>query len=134
MKVQRLDHITITSTDPAASVRFYKEILGLVPVVEWSDEITMLEAGGTFIAIAHWASGKPLSSQPAITVDHFALRVDRETYLAAPAELAAKGVAVDHESDHGICRSLYFRDPDQHLVELTCYELRGAEAKMPRVL
>jgi catechol 2,3-dioxygenase-like lactoylglutathione lyase family enzyme len=73
MKVQRLDHITITSMDPAASVRFYQEILGFVPVYEWTGDVTMLEAGGTFIAIAHWAVGSAPSAQPAITVDHFAL-------------------------------------------------------------
>jgi catechol 2,3-dioxygenase-like lactoylglutathione lyase family enzyme len=130
LRVEQLDHITITSSDPARSVRFYADILGMQPSHEWPGEITMLKSGGTFVAIAYWAQGKAPAPQPSITVDHFAFRVDRATFERAPNELREKGVAIDHESDHGICRSLYFRDPDGHLVELTCYELTGVN--MPR--
>jgi catechol 2,3-dioxygenase-like lactoylglutathione lyase family enzyme len=132
LHVAQLDHITITSSDPARSARFYAEVLGLEPSYEWPGEITMLKSGSTFLAIAHWAHGKSSTEQPAITVDHFAWRVDQKTYESAPGELRAKGIAIDHESDYGICRSLYFRDPDGHLVELVCYELTGAQEKMPR--
>jgi catechol 2,3-dioxygenase-like lactoylglutathione lyase family enzyme len=131
MRVGQLDHLTVTSRDPEQSIRFYTEVLGMERSYEWAGEITMLKAGGTFLAIAYWAKGSDASRQPAITVDHFAFRVDRATYEGARAELDAQGVVIDHESDHGICRSLYFRDPDGHLVELVCYELTGAEAKKP---
>ena len=40
-------------------------------------------------------------------------------------------IEVDHESDHGIEQSIYFREPDGHVVELACYELRGKSEKMP---
>jgi catechol 2,3-dioxygenase-like lactoylglutathione lyase family enzyme len=131
LRVGQLDHLTLTSRDPEKSIRFYTEVLGMERSYEWASEITMLKAGGTFLAIAHWAKGSDAIQQPAITVDHFAFRVDRGTYEAARAELLAHGVTIDHESDHGICRSLYFRDPDEQLVELVCYELSGAAAKMP---
>jgi catechol-2,3-dioxygenase len=95
-------------------------------------EVTMLMSGpSTALAIAWWAKGKARTSQPAITVDHFAFRVDTETYLRARAELTAHRVEVDHESDHGIEQSLYLRDRDGHLVELACYEIQGKAEKMP---
>jgi catechol 2,3-dioxygenase-like lactoylglutathione lyase family enzyme len=132
LHVAQLDHITITSSDPTRSIRFYTEVLGMELTYEWQDEITMLRSGNTFVAIAHWAKGKAPADQPAIAVDHFAFRVERSTYERAPEALRAKGIPIDDESDHGICRSLYFRDPDGHLVELVCYELIGAKEKMPR--
>jgi catechol 2,3-dioxygenase-like lactoylglutathione lyase family enzyme len=131
LRVGQLDHLTITSRDPAKSIQFYSDILGMERSYEWPGEITMLRSGSTFLAIAHWAKGREATPPPAITVDHFAFRVDRPTYESARAELSQQGVVIDHESDHGICRSLYFRDPDGHLVELVCYELAGAAAKMP---
>jgi catechol 2,3-dioxygenase-like lactoylglutathione lyase family enzyme len=134
LQVLQLDHITITATDPQRSVRFYAEVLGMEPCWNWPGEITMLRSGSTFIAIAHWATGEAASEPPPITVDHFAFRVDRATYERAPVELRDLGIPVDHESDHGICRSLYLRDPDGHLVELVCYELTGAGGTMPRNL
>jgi glyoxylase I family protein len=131
LKIQSLDHITITSRDPLRSVSFYRDIFGLQPVYEWPGEITMLRCGDTYLAIAWWQQGKGGSEQPPITVDHYAFRVTAETFSAAKTELARHGVRLDHESDHGICQSVYFRDPDGHLVELTCYELQGGSAKMP---
>jgi catechol 2,3-dioxygenase-like lactoylglutathione lyase family enzyme len=131
MRVAQLDHLTITSTQPERSIRFYTSVLGMEPAYEWPGEITMVRSGDTFLAIAHWAKGQSGSERPPIGVDHFAFRVDRDTYLRARTELDRAGVVVDHESDHGICHSLYFRDPDGHLVELVCYELEGAPDKQP---
>jgi catechol 2,3-dioxygenase-like lactoylglutathione lyase family enzyme len=132
LRVEQLDHLTITARDPERSLRFYRELLGMVPCYEWGDELTMLRSGSTFLAVAHWARGQAPALQPPITVHHFAFRVDRATYERAPAELAAAGVAIEEESDHGVCRSLYFRDPDGHLVELACYQLTSD--KLPRLL
>jgi catechol 2,3-dioxygenase-like lactoylglutathione lyase family enzyme len=133
LRTVSLDHITITSADPEGSIRFYTELLGLERGPQWPGEVTMLMSGvSTALAIAWWAKGKARASQPPITVDHFAFRVDEETYARARAELAARRVEVDHETDHGIEQSLYFRDPDGHLVELACYEIQGKAEKMPR--
>jgi catechol 2,3-dioxygenase-like lactoylglutathione lyase family enzyme len=134
LKTIQLDHLTITASDPEASIRFYTSLLGLERGPEWPGEITMLKSGAsTALAIAWWAKGKMPAQQPSITVDHFAFRVDAETYLRAREELTAHGVRLDHESDHGFEQSIYFRDPDGHLVELACYELHGKPEKMPRI-
>jgi catechol 2,3-dioxygenase-like lactoylglutathione lyase family enzyme len=131
LRLQRLDHVTITTRDVARSVAFYRDLLGLLPGPEWPGEVTMLACGDSYLAIAHWAEGAKVAPQPAITVDHLAFRVDAASYRRATAELLAAGVAIDHESDHGICQSLYLRDPDGHLVELCCYDIPGRPEKLP---
>jgi catechol 2,3-dioxygenase-like lactoylglutathione lyase family enzyme len=131
VKVEGLDHVAITARDPRRSIRFYTEVLGLTPECEWPEQVTVLRAGTTRVAIAWSSAGKEPGEMPAIAIEHFAFRVDRESFERARAEL---GAYFDHESDHGIYRSLYLRDPDGHLVELACYEIAGTAAKMPRAL
>jgi catechol 2,3-dioxygenase-like lactoylglutathione lyase family enzyme len=48
---------------------------------------------------------------------HVAFRVDREQFDRARAELPAAGIEPRFE-DHGSVHSLYFPDPDGHVVEL----------------
>ncbi len=91
----------------------------------------MLRCGPTYLALGTWAEGEERGPASPIGVDHFAFRVDADTYVRARTELPAAGVAIDHESDHGINQSLYFRDPDGNLLELACYELIGAAERMP---
>jgi catechol 2,3-dioxygenase-like lactoylglutathione lyase family enzyme len=53
---------------------------------------------------------------------HVAFRVDRASFEEARAELQRAGLDV-HFEDHGIARSIYVRDPDGHVIELTTYEV-----------
>jgi catechol 2,3-dioxygenase-like lactoylglutathione lyase family enzyme len=132
LRLEGIDHVTVTSADPERSVRFYRDVLGLAPDVEWPGDLSMLRCGATRVAIGHWARGAAAVSQPAITVHHFAFRVDAASYAGARAHLERANVPIDGEEDHGNCRSLYFRDPDGHQLELVCYELTGAPDRMPR--
>jgi catechol 2,3-dioxygenase-like lactoylglutathione lyase family enzyme len=131
LKVSYLEHLTIVVRDVARSVRFYKEVLGLEDGPVWQDELVMLRCGPTYLAIGAWGEGKQRGPRSPIGVDHFAFRVDAATYQRARHELPARGVEVEYESDHGINQSLYFRDPDDNILELACYELQGAAHKMP---
>ena len=131
LNLNHLDHITITSSDPERSVHFYSEVLGLERDLEWPGELTMLRCGSMCVAIAWWTKGSPQEQQPAIKIDHFAFRVDKDTYAKARAHLEGHGVSIDNEVDQGICQSLYFRDPDGNKLEFACYELVGDPGKMP---
>jgi len=134
LDIQGLDHVAITTSDPARSVAFYRDVVGLKPAHEWPGEVTMLKCGSSYFAIAWWNRGKSGANQPPITVDHFAFRLTAKAYQAAKAELARLGVPLEREADYGIARSLYIRDPDGHSVELTCYEVEGTTGTMPRHL
>jgi catechol 2,3-dioxygenase-like lactoylglutathione lyase family enzyme len=50
---------------------------------------------------------------------HIALEVTREHMLAMQAKGKAAGLEVRGVSDHGIIESIYFRDPNGYVIELT---------------
>jgi glyoxylase I family protein len=53
-------------------------------------------------------------------VQHLALRVaDEEALLRNKRRIESHGVEVLGPVDHGICKSIYFFDPNGHRLELT---------------
>ena len=73
---------------------------------------------------------------------HIALEVDRPTLEAKFAEGKAAGIETRGISDHGFIHSIYFRDPNGYVIELTTKTtehdramdpaLNGARAKLDR--
>src|SRR5258705_1352337 len=52
-------------------------------------------------------------------VQHLALRVpDEETLLRSKARIESHGIEVVGPVDHGMCKSIYFFDPNGHRLEL----------------
>lgn len=51
---------------------------------------------------------------------HIALEVDREHMMAMKAKAEKLGMDVRGVSDHRFIHSIYFRDPNGYVVELTC--------------
>jgi catechol 2,3-dioxygenase-like lactoylglutathione lyase family enzyme len=64
------------------------------------------------------------SSHRELRMLHLAFRANRENFLAAQHELEKRGIKFEFQ-DHEISHSIYFRDPDGHLLEITTYELDG---------
>ena len=50
---------------------------------------------------------------------HIALEVDETTLNAMFAKGKAQGIHTRGVSDHGFVRSIYFRDPNGYVIELT---------------
>jgi catechol 2,3-dioxygenase-like lactoylglutathione lyase family enzyme len=73
---------------------------------------------------------------------HIALEVDRATLAAMFAKGRAAGIETRGVSDHGFIDSIYFRDPNGYVIELTCKRpghdaamdpaTNGARAKLDR--
>ena len=113
-----LDHVALGVSDQAASVVWYRRLLGLVPVFEeeWRGVPAMVVGpDGTGLALFQAGEGRATGFR------HVAFRVDREQYEAAKTTLAAEGIALQ-EQDHDVSWSIYFRDPDGVELELTTYE------------
>ena len=120
-----LDHVAIGVADVARSQSFYADVVGLERAHEEWDTPVVMAAAGSGVAIfprdLHPGEGDQ-DAVPATRILHIAFRVDREGFDAAGAELADRGMSTTL-SDHGIAHSIYFEDPDGHLLELTTYEV-----------
>jgi len=79
-------------------------------------------ADGSYVAFFELPESPAMGRDEATPqwVQHLALRVDDEAALLRnKARLESHGVEVLGPVDHGICRSIYFFDPNGHRLELT---------------
>ena len=130
-RVNALDHVAIRVSDLSRAKTFYQCVLGLIDADSdaWGGVPTLLftsEAGsGTGIALfpaEHEADPDEPGRKGLAGYDHFAFRVDDDAFDEAVMHLQALGV--EHQcKDHGdLCRSVYFKDPDGHQLEITAYK------------
>lgn len=120
IRLRRLDHVSLNVTDRARSIAWYRDVLGLPQLNEPTDDdepVFLGEPGlqfGLFQAQRESPAREPESSG----LRHVALVVD--DLAAARRRLREHGVPFD-DADHGNALSVYFRDPDGHVLELTTY-------------
>lgn len=119
-----LDHIALVVADMARSVAWYEDVLGMerrfADVWDGEGDPVVLCNGDACVALFEPVEGDAVA--PDGVSRHFAIRLDRASFDAVRAALAAR--AIDAELwDHTICHSLYIRDPDGHQVELTTYHV-----------
>lgn len=126
-KLQGLLETALYAADLAQARRFYEDILGLQPMVADTrlaayaiapaQVLLLFQAGATATTVelpsgtipGHDGSGRV----------HFAFAIATEDLARWEAHLQACAVAIEgrtHWPQGG--HSIYFRDPDQHLVEL----------------
>jgi catechol 2,3-dioxygenase-like lactoylglutathione lyase family enzyme len=134
----RLHHTAYVSKDLEKTRAFYEDVIGLPLVATWreSDELFgalrtychcffELEDGSAlaffqFVNAADQAQfGPPMPDTP---FHHIALNVDAATQDAIAARIARAGYTEPdtYVLEHGYCRSLYVKDPNGMIVELTC--------------
>lgn len=119
--VRGLNHAVLLVRDLARSREFYTTVLGF-GVVSQGDGLVLLRAAGSdnhhdlgLIALGDRAQVPPPN---AIGLYHLAWEVPTVEALAtAVPVLSARGALVGI-SDHGVSRSVYGRDPDDHEFEL----------------
>jgi catechol 2,3-dioxygenase-like lactoylglutathione lyase family enzyme len=115
-QIDFLDHVAILVQDMERSAQWYEEVLGMdrVQPEEWKPFPIFMLAGNTGVAIF------PEKESQAAMVDHFAFRVDGESFEAAQVHLEKLNIPFRLE-DHTYFQSIYLQDPDQHKVELTTF-------------
>ena len=125
MRIDRLDHRVLTVADIDATVAFYTRVLGL-EVVTFGAGRTALAFGRSKINL-HRAGHEfePKASRPTPGSADLCL------IAAGPLEqviedLAAHGIPVEEgpverTGATGPILSVYFRDPDQNLIEVSTY-------------
>src|SRR4051794_18668272 len=132
VKVHALDHLVINVADVARSAAWYREVLGM--------EITVFDPGGgrtprtSLVFGSQKINVRPRDADKVewFTADHETAGSDDLCLLtgAAPAaviaHLNACGVAIEQgpvakQGARGTLRSVYCRDPDGSLIEISSY-------------
>ena len=121
-KIDFLDHVAIRVRDLDASVAWYKNVLGLTKyqLPEWGAFPIFMMAGTSGVALFPAREADPLldPESPNVRIDHFAFHVGSGDFKGAMDHFQSLGLDFDYQ-DHHYFHSLYLRDPDGHIVELT---------------
>jgi len=141
--IKGLHHNAYRCRDSEETRRFYEDFLGL-PLAD-AFEITATKTGretrvlhsfyrlgdGSFLAFFE-APDRPFDFKDQHDFDlHIALEVEPATLEATMEKGKAAGLQTRGVSDHGFIRSIYFRDPNGYVIELTA-RTEGAEAYAER--
>ena len=129
--IEGLHHNAYRCRDSEETRRFYEDFLGLrlasaLPITTTKTGRganvlhTFYEMGdGSYLAFFE-APEQPFEFKPQHDFDlHIALEVDRATLEEMFARGKAAGIETRGVSDHGFIDSLYFRDPNGYVIELT---------------
>ena len=125
VRIDRLDHLVLTVADIDATVEFYTRVLGMQAVTFGAgrtalgfgrSKINLHRAGHEFEPKAHRPT--PGSADLCLIADGSLDQVIEE--------LAGRGVPieegpVERTGATGPIRSVYFRDPDRNLIEVSTY-------------
>lgn len=114
--------------DLSRAVAFYRDVLGLAPMTgdparfqafdSGAGRVLLLfKRGGTLVPTT--VPGGIIPPHDGTGPHHLGLAIPAESYGPWLARLRARGIAIESEArwERG-GRSLYFRDPDGHLLEL----------------
>lgn len=126
--IDHIDHIVLTTRDKEGCIRFYTQVLGMkltrfkTPTEEriafsfGSQKINLHEWGREFTPRAHVAAPGTLDLCfiAAVPLESVIERLDREKIRIIEGPVAKTGA-------QGPIRSVYVRDPDLNLVEISVY-------------
>jgi catechol 2,3-dioxygenase-like lactoylglutathione lyase family enzyme len=125
MLINHLDHLVLTVTDLDVTARFYTEVLGM-QAQTFGEGRRALVFGGSKINL-HQAGREfePKAQRPTPGSADLCLIVDDPLDVVAE-QLSAHGIPiiegpVERTGAQGLMRSVYLRDPDGNLLELSNY-------------
>lgn len=126
-RIRRVLETALYVRELARSTAFYRDVLGL-EVMTGSDRFTALDAGDGTVLLLFLEGGTTEGLEtPGGTIPshdgrgpaHFAFAIDAGDLDPWREALGAAGISVESEVEWAAGgTSLYFRDPDDHLVEL----------------
>jgi len=130
-KIKKVGHVVLGVRDPARSVKFYTEVLGM-ELVKVLDDMQM--AFFSFgerdhdIAVIKVPDEQPVGSSG---LAHTALEIegDQEQLRELYERLKRYDARVEFTADHVLTKSVYFFDPDGNRLEIFSQELPSTSAK-----
>ncbi len=135
MKIQRFHHVAYRCRDARETVEWYRKHLNMefvlaiaedrVPSIKAADPYMhmFMDAGnGNILAFFEIPNSPPMGRDPNTPdwVQHICFKIDGDetVLLETKARLEAAGIEVVGVTDHTIFKSIYFRDPNGHRLEL----------------
>jgi catechol 2,3-dioxygenase-like lactoylglutathione lyase family enzyme len=128
-RIVAIDHIVLNVSDVERSLAFYEQILGLPAerVAAWRrGELRFPSVRVSDSTIIDLVKASERAPEDALNLAHFCLVTDAEDLGTIQRELEAAGVTIERgpgmrSGARGNALSLYFRDPDNNLIELRTY-------------
>ena len=134
MKIQRIHHVAYRCKDAKETVEWYQKYLDMrfilaiaeneVPSTKEPDPYMhiFLDAGqGNVLAFFELPTKPEMGRDPNTPAwtQHLAMEVESvDVLMSVKAKLEADGISVVGPTDHTIFKSIYFRDPSGHRLEL----------------
>jgi catechol 2,3-dioxygenase-like lactoylglutathione lyase family enzyme len=125
MHISNIDHLVLTVKDIDATVRFYESVLGMIPDT-FGEERVALKFGNQKINLhKHGHEYEPKANKPIPGSEDLCFITETELEIAA-THVKNKGITiiegpVVRTGANGQIFSIYFRDPDGNLIELSNY-------------
>ena len=128
----RIGHIHLRVADLDRSLRFYCGVLGFELTQYRGERAALISAGGYHHHIAlntRESLGGVSPPKESTGLDHFAILYPTRAGLAdALRRLVATNIGFERVSDHGVSESVYVRDPDGIVIELSWGPSSGSMA------
>jgi catechol 2,3-dioxygenase-like lactoylglutathione lyase family enzyme len=125
--IEFLDHVAIRVADMEASAKWYEKVLGLkrYQLPEWGDFPIFLLSGKSGIALfpANTTDIKLEPTSKNVKIDHFAFNVTNDNFEKAKKRYTELNLEFNIQ-DHHYFDSIYTKDLDGHIVELTTIKVK----------
>lgn len=123
--IDRIDHVVLTVDDVERAIAFYVDVLGMVEVTFGSGRKALTFGSSKINLHQRGREFEPKAATPTPGSADLCLIAD-DPLEEVLAELAANGVAVEEgpvarTGATGPIMSVYLRDPDRNLIELSNY-------------
>ena len=135
MKIERLDHWVLTVRDIDATVAFYERVLGMQPITFGNGRRALAFGEQKINLHSAEAPLRPHAARPTPGSGDLCL-ITRAPIGEVIAELESAGVAIEEgpvprTGTLGPITSVYFRDPNGNLIEVSRYnaEVQRAESR-----
>lgn len=125
MHIDRIDHVVLTVADVERTIAFYVDVLGMTEVSFGSGRKALTFGSSKLNLHQRGREFEPKAAKPTPGSADLCLIAD-EPLETVVADLAAHGVAIEEgpvsrTGARGPITSVYIRDPDRNLIELSNY-------------
>ncbi|WP_106794961.1 VOC family protein [Aquimarina sp. Aq78] len=130
IEIEFLDHVAIRVRDLKISTEWYQKVLDLkkYQLPEWGEFPIFLLSGKSGIALfpANLSDSELDLNSRNIKIDHFAFNVTNKNFEKAKKRYSELNLDFNIQ-DHYYFHSIYTKDPDGHMVELTTIVVKENE-------